>query len=208
MKLAYVMFGFFLSSCALLAPTASVHLVRVRADYSLNAADTTATLLQINTNMHVEFTLNGSNTVSIAPGESDFTAEGIQTGWYYLDVVGAETWVRNVPVYLPGGGKMSFDIGNDYLDIGGRTFFDSYQEKSTMYPFYPVFSLNCYGCDFQPLIRFDGVPLTITQPWTTVTPGWHTIEIYSPLDHVDLHYRTLFDSYTITQFDLYPVSMF
>lgn len=208
MKTAYVLFALLFSSCTFLVPTASVHIAGVRSDYALDATDTTAVILVINTNMHVDFTMNGSNTVRVNPGEEYFAAQGIRSGWYYLDFVGATTWVRNVPVYLRGGSRIPFEVGANYLDIDGRTFFNSYQEKSTLYPFYPALSLNCYGCDFRPLIRFDGAEMVITQPWMTVTPGWHTIEIYSPLDHVQLYYRTLFDNYTITQFDLYPVSMF
>lgn len=196
------------SSCALLVPTASVNITWVSSDYTLRAADTTATILLINSDMHADFTLNGSNMIIIKPGEMDFVADGIKSGWYYMDVVGADTWMRNVPVYLHGGKELSLDIGKNYLDINGRTFFDAYQDKSTLYPFYPSFSLNCYGCDFEPVVRFDGADIVINQPWTTVTPGWHTIEIYSPLDHVQLYYRTLYDSYTITQVDLYPISMF
>lgn len=196
------------SSCALLIPTVSVHITGISPDSALNASDTTAIILSINTNMHADFNFNGSNIVNLRPGQEDFVVNGIQTGWYYMDVVGTDIRIVNIPVYLRGGEKLPLDIGRDYLDINGRTFFDSYQEKSTLYPFYPVFSLNCYGCEFEPVIRFDGAQITIAQSWTTVTPGWHTIEIYSPLDHVQLYYRTLFDSYTITQIDLYPISMF
>lgn len=209
MKLAsFLLLTLLLSSCALLIPTASVHITGIQPDSTLNASDTTAIILSINTNMNADFNFNGSNTVSLKPGEENFFVNGIQTGWYYMDIVGTDIRMRNVPVYLHGGGTLPLDIGRDYLDIDGRTFFDSYQEKSTLYPFYPVFSLNCYGCEFEPVIRFDGTQIAITQPWTTVTPGWHTIEIYSPLDHVQLYYRTLFDSYTVTQIDLYPISMF
>lgn len=208
MKFAYVMLGFLFSSCALLTPEASIHITAVRADYGLSADDTTAAILQLNTNMYTEFNLNGSNILKMEPGEESFVVEGIRTGWYYADIVGADTRIHNLPVHLKGGGETTFEIAKNYLDIDGRTFFNSYQEKSTLYPFYPQLSLNCYGCDFQPMIRFDGAPVVVTQPWMTVAPGWHTIEIYSPLDHVQLYYRTLFDSYTITQFDLYPISMF
>ncbi len=208
MKSASILFAVLFSSCALLVPTASVHLIRVSGDYQLGATDTTKTILIISTNMHVDFNLNGSNIIKLAPGEWYYVADGIGPGWYYLNAVGANTWVRNVPVYLNGGDEIPIVIGANYLDIDKRTFFDSYQEKSTLYSFYPMLSLNCFGCTTQPLLRFDGNETTITQPWITVTPGWHTIEIYSPLDHVQLYYRTLFDNYTITQFDLYPVPMF
>ncbi len=208
MRPVYVLLAFLFSSCALLVPKAIVHITPVSSDYRLGAADTTATILLVNSNMHADFSLNGSNTIRLKPGEKDFVAVGIRTGWYYMDVVGTTTWMRNVPVYLNGGKEFSVDIGKDYLDINGRTFFNSYQEKSTLYPFYPSFSFNCYGCYYQPVVKFDGADMVISQPWTTVTPGWHTIEIYSPLDHVQLYYRTLYDSYTITQIDLYPISMF
>ncbi len=196
------------SSCALFIPTASVHISGVAPDYVLNASDTTAIILSLSTNMHADFSLNGSNTISLRPGEKEYVANGIQTGWYYMDIVGTDTWMHNVPVYLRGSRTLTVDIGKDYLDIDGRTFFDSYQEKNTLYPFYPAFSLNCYGCEYRPIIKLDGTEITITRPWTTLDPGWHTIEIYSPLDHMQIHYRTLFDSYTVTQIDLYPISMF
>lgn len=208
MKLAYVLLGFLFSSCALLLPSESISLVPVTADYSLARGDTTGALLHVAANLQVEFTLNGSNTMEIRPGESEILAGGIQTGWYYINIIGDEMRVVNLPVYLHGGHETSFTIAHNYLDIDGRTFFNSYQEKSTQYPFYPQWSFTCYGCNFQPLIRFDGSEITITRPWMTITPGWHTIEIYSPLDHVQLYYRRLFDSFTITQFDLYPVHMF
>ncbi len=208
MKLASVFFAVLFSSCALLAPTASVHLTKVESDYNLPADDTTKSILIINTNMHVDFNLSGSNIIKLTPGTWEFVADGIQEGWYYVDIVGAATWVRNVPVYFYGGDQISFDVGPDHLDIDGRIFFDSYKEKNTLYPFYPLLSMNCFGCTAQPILRLDGSQIAVTQPWMTVSPGWHTIEIYSPLDHVQLYYRTLFDNYTITQFDLYPVSMF
>lgn len=208
MKPAYVLLAFVFSSCALFVPTASVHIAEVPSDFKFDAADTTAAILSVSSNMYAQFRMNGANTVDLNPGSANFVAEGIRRGWYFFDIVGAETWVRNLPVYLTGADTISFVIAHNYLDIDGRTFFNSYQEKSLHYPFYPALSLNCYGCNFQPVIKFDGSNMRLTPPWTTVTPGWHTIDIYSPLDHVQLHYRTLFDNYTVTQFDLYPVSMF
>ncbi len=208
LRAAYLLLAFVISSCALFVPTASVHITGVPLDYSLSSSDTTKEILSISSNMSAQFRLNGSNTVPLKPGDEDLIAEGVHAGWYYFDIVGAETWVRNVPVYLTGADSISFVVAHNYLDINGRTFFNSYQEKSVRYPFYPVISLNCYGCNYQPAIKFDGSDMVLTPPWTTVAPGWHTIDIYSPLDHVQLHYRTLFDNYTITQFDLYPVSMF
>jgi hypothetical protein len=196
------------SSCAFFAPVASVHLSMVPESYRPLTTDTTKTLFIIDTDMHLDFNLNGSNIIKSDPGEREYVADGIEPGWYYLDVVGSNTWVRNVPVYLNGGDEIQVDAGPDHLDIGGRIFFNSYQEKSTIYSFYPMLLLRCFGCSTEPSLRFDGSPMVITQSWTTVMPGWHTIEIYSPLDHVQLYYRALFDNYTITQFDFYPVSTF
>ncbi len=208
MKLASVLFAVMFSSCAFLVPTVSVHLARVTADYQLGATDTTKTILSINTSMPADFNMNGSNMISLKPGEAYYVVDGIQPGWYYFNIVGVETWVRNMPVYINGGDEIPFDIGPDHVDVDGKPFFNSYQEKSTLYSFYPMLSLNCFGCTVRPLVRFDGSEMAPTQAWITVSPGWHTIEIYSPLDHVQLYYRTLFDNYTITQFDLYPVLMY
>ncbi len=208
MRAAYALLAFVLSSCAFFVPTASVHITEVPSGFRFSSVDTTAVILSVSSNMYAQFRLNGANSFSVTPGSEDLLADGIHKGWYFFDIVGAETWIRNLPVYLAGADTVSFTIAHNYLDIDGRIFFNSYQEKSLQYPFYPVLSLNCYGCNFQPVIKFDGTSMILTPPWTTVTPGWHTIDIYSPLDHVQLHYRTLFDNYTITQFDLYPVSMF
>ncbi len=206
MKVASILFAVMFSSCAMLTPVASLHLVRVPSDYQLGATDTTKTILAINTKMHVEINLNGSDIIKLSPGEWSYVADGIEPGWYYLDVIGAETRVRNVPMYLYGGDEVPIDIGPDHLDIDGAAFFSSRRQRSTLYSFYPLLSVNCYGCTVQPQLKFDGSPMAVTRPWTTVAPGWHTIEIYSPFDHIDLYYRALFDNYTITQFDFYPVS--
>ncbi len=208
LKIAAVLVATAFSSCALLVPTAVVNLERVPADYVIAPTDTTESVLEISSNMHADFSLNGSNMVKLEPGDWEYLAAGIAPGWYYMNIVSADTWVRNVPVFLRGGDRVPIDVGPNHLDIDGKIFFDSYQGKSTLYSFYPMLSLSCYGCTTQPLLRFDGNETAVTQPWITVTPGWHSIEIYSPLDHVQLYYRTLFDNYTITEFELHPISTF
>ncbi|HQT92439.1 MAG TPA: hypothetical protein PL001_10480, partial [Candidatus Kryptobacter bacterium] len=81
MKLASVLFAVMFSSCAFLVPTVSVHLARVTADYQLGATDTTKTILSINTSMPADFNMNGSNMISLKPGETYYVADGIEPGW-------------------------------------------------------------------------------------------------------------------------------
>ena len=201
------MFAITFSSCALLKPSASVQLLRIPSDFELGATDTTKTVLFFDSNINVDFDLSGSKRVAIHPGVSQLLADGISPGWYYVDVVGANTWVRGLPVYLNGGDSVSFDIGSNHLGVDGRTFFSAFQEKSTRYSFTPMLSLNCFGCTARPLLKFDRNQVDYVPPWVAVSPGWHTIEIYSPFDNVQLYYRTLFDNFTVTQFNLYPIRM-
>lgn len=201
------LFAVALCSCALLKPSASVGLYKVPSSYELGAYDTTKTVFVFDTGIYVDFDLSGSRRVAVRPGLSRFLAEGISPGWHYIDVIGASMWVRGLPVYLSGGDSVAIEVGNDYLNLDGRTFFSARRTKSTQFSFVPALAMNCVGCGAMPLLKFDGEQLDYVPPWVAVEPGWHTIEIYSPFDNVQLYYRALFDNYTITQFILYPVSM-
>lgn len=191
----------------MLQPTAIVHLVRVGDNFVLSAGDTTETLFDVDTRIHTQFDLNGSNRVGVAPGIWKYLADGIAPGWHYIDLIGTTVWVRGVPVYLRGGDTVSVDLGDNHMALDGMPFFEVYQDKNIYYSFTPMFSLNCYGCNWYPEIKFDGSVMNYTAPWVAVDAGWHTIEITSPLDNVHLYYRTLFDNYTVTRFNLYPVQM-
>ncbi len=207
LRLALVLLAVVFSSCALFTPVTAVNILRVPGDYELKASDTTYTVFDLNTLIHLEFDLNGSNRIAVSPGDSHYLASGIRQGWYYADVIGANMWVRGMPVYLTGGDVISLEITNNYINVDGRPFFNAYQEKSTQYPFTPMLSLTCTGCTAQPQLKFDGNEVNYVPPWISITAGWHTIQIYSPFDNVQLYYRTLFDNYTVTRFDLYPVNM-
>jgi hypothetical protein len=200
-------FSFMFSSCALLKPSASIGLSKISDDYQLNQNDTTKTVIDFNSKINFDFDLSGSQRVSIHPGRSRFLADGVSPGWFYLDFIGSSMWVRGLPVYLIGGDTVSLDIDNNYLDIDGMSFFDARQNKSTQYSFVPALLLSCVGCTREPILKLDGQQVDYTTPWISVDAGWHTIEIYSPFDNVNLYYRTLFDNYTITEFTLYPVAM-
>lgn len=207
LKLIFVSFAVLFSSCALFTPIATVNLLKVSYDYELGASDTTETIFDLNTRIQFEFDLNGSNRVGVQPGDSRYLATGVKPGWYYVDVIGANMWVRGMPVYLTGGNVVSLEVTNNYIDVDGHPYFNAYQEKSTQYPFTPMLSLSCTGCTAEPLLKFDGNQINYIAPWVSVSAGWHTIEIYSPFDNVQLYYRTLFDNYTVTRFNLYPVNI-
>jgi len=196
-----------LSSCALLEPSASIQLSRVSDDYYLDVNDTTKTIITMDSDIDMNFDLSGSERLSMRPGFSHLLASDVVPGWYYMDIIGASMWVRGVPVYLWGGDTISIEVGNDYLDIDGKIFFEAEQQKGTQYPFVPAFSLNCVGCTRMPQLKFDDQQVNYLPPWVSIAAGWHTIEIYSPFDNVRLYYRTLFDNYSITQFTFYPVTM-
>ncbi len=181
--------------------------MKVPGGFELGANDTTKTILIFDSGINVDFDLSGSNRIALQPGVSLRLADGISPGWYYADVIGASMWVRGLPVYFSGGDTVSFEIGNNHLNVDGRTFFSAFQEKSTRYPFTPMLSLRCTGCTARPLLKFDRNQVDYVPPWVAVSPGWHTIEIYSPFDNVQLYYRTLFDNFTVTQFNLYPIRM-
>ncbi len=207
MRLAFVSFAVVFSSCALFVPTATVNLLQVPGDYELGATDTTDTIFDLSTRIHIDFDISGSNRTAVRPGDWHYLATGIKPGWYYVDVIGADMWVRGMPVYLLGGDVVSLGVSDNHIDIDGRAYFDATQEKSTSFPFTPMLSLKCTGCTAEPLLKFDGNQVNYVPPWIAVSAGWHTIEIYSPFDNVQLYYRTLFDNYTVTRFNLYPVNM-
>lgn len=206
MRLAFVSFAVAFSSCALFVPTATVNLLQVSGDYELGATDTTDTIFDLSTGIHIDFDISGSNRIAIRPGDWHYLATGIKPGWHYVDVIGADMWVRGMPVYLLGGDVVSIGVGENYIDIDGRTYFDASQEKSTSFPFTPMLSLQCNGCTTEPVLKFDGTQMNYVPPWIAVSAGWHTIQIYSPFDNVQLYYRTLFDNYTVTRFTLYPIN--
>ncbi len=191
----------------MLHPTATVKLVRVQDRFEPSPVDTTQTILMIKANMDFEFDMNGSERIAMNSGSSRLLADGISPGWYYLDVIGPTMWVRGLPVYLVGGDTMTLDVDNDYIDVDGSPVFDVRQEKSTTFSFVPGLSMSCAGCTRAPVLKFDGRQLEYIPPWISIEAGWHTIEIFSPFDNVNLYYRTLFDNYTITEFTLYPVQM-
>ncbi len=196
-----------LSSCALLRPSASIGLSRVPDDYQLGLFDTTKTVFDFDSNINLDFDLNGSKRISIHPGFSQLLADGTSPGWFYIDVIGSSMWVRGLPIYLIGGDTVSVEVDNDYLDVNGRTFFVAQQEKGTQLSFVPALSMRCEGCTRAPILKFDEQQVDYIPPWISIEAGWHTIEIYSPFDNVNLYYRALFDNYTITEFTLYPVLM-
>ncbi len=205
-----------LSSCAMLKPSISIGLSRISDDYQLNQNDTTKAVLDVDSKINFDFDLRGSKRISIHPGFSRFLADGVSPGWFYIDVIGTSTWVRGLPVYLSGGDTVSLDIDDNYLDVDGRPFFMVEQDKSMQFSFVPELSLRCVGCTRAPILRFDGKQVKNVPPensrfsrqtWISVNAGWHTIETYSPLDNVNLYYRTLFDNYTITELTLYPILM-
>lgn len=196
-----------LSSCALLKPSVSISLSKVSNDFQLNQYDTTKTAFYFDSKINLDFDLNGSERISVHHGVSRLLADGVSPGWFYLDVIGSSMWVRGLPVYLVGGDTVSLDIDNNYLDINGRSFFAVQQDRSMQFSFIPDLSLSCVGCTRAPMLKFDGQQVDYVPPWISIDAGWHTIEIYSPFDNVNLYYRTLFDNYTITEFTLYPVSM-
>ncbi len=199
--------SFALSSCAVLRPSPTVNLSEISDDYRFDPYDTTETVFNIESSVDVDFDLSGSQRVSVHRGSSRLLADGVTQGWSYMDVIGSNMWVRGLPVYLMGGDSVSIDIDNNYLDIDGRSFFDVRQDKSTRYSFVPELSLSCVGCTREPILKFDGKQVDYIPPWISIDAGWHTIEIYSPFDNVNLYFRTLFDNYTITGFTLYPVLM-
>lgn len=199
--------SFLISSCALLKPTASIELSRVPSDYSLDLSDTTKTILMFDSRINFDFDLNGSDRITVRPGFSQTLASGISPGWFYMDVIGATMWVRGLPVYLFGGDSVLIDVDNDHLSLDGAEFFTVSKEKSTTLPFVPSLSISCVGCTARPQLKFDNQQVNYLPPWIAIDPGWHTIEIYSPFDNVELYYRTLFDNYSITRFTLYPFSM-
>jgi len=195
------------SSCALLRPSASIEIYEVTDDYRIDPYDTTKTVFDFDSNINIDFDISGSDRISVRQGLSSLLADGISPGWFYIDVIGANLWVRGLPVYLIGGDTVTIDVDSYHLDIDGRPFFAARQEKSTEFSFVPVLSMSCAGCTRQPTLRFDGQQVEFVPPWISLDAGWHTIEIYSPFDHVNLYYRTLFDSFTVTEFTLYPVLM-
>ncbi len=199
--------SFSFSSCALLKPSTSIELSRVPNNYSLEPFDTTKTIFMFDSKINLDFDLNGSNRIGVRAGFSQMLANGISPGWFYLDVVGAAMWVRGLPVYLIGGDTVSIEVDNNHLNIDRREFFTARQEKSTAFPFIPALSINCVGCTVAPRLKLDDQEVDYVPPWIEVEPGWHTIEIYSPFDNVQVYYRTLFDNYSITQFTFYPISM-
>ncbi len=216
MKAVSLLLAFSFSSCALLKPTATVRLTRVSDLTSLVAGDSTETMFEIDSGIHTEFDLNGSNRVSIDPGSWNYIAKGIEPGWHYIDLIDNTVWLRGVPVWLRGADSISISFGDNYLILNNRPVFEVYQYKNINYPFTPAFSLRCYGCNWNPVIKLDGSRINYVPPpnnsisgqaWMAVDAGWHTIEIDSPLDNVHLYYRTLFDNYTETEFSLYPVQM-
>ncbi len=187
--------------------SASVGLSEVPNSFELGIQDTTKAVFVFDSGIYMDFDLSGSRRVSVRPGASQFLAEGILPGWYYIDVIGASMWVRGLPVYLSGGDSVAIQVGNDYLELNGRTFFSATQTRSTLFAFVPALAMDCVGCTTMPLLKFDGEQVDYIPPWVAVDPGWHTIEIYSPFDNVQLYYRTLFDNYTITRFTIYPISV-
>jgi hypothetical protein len=206
MRLVAVL-AFAFSSCALLKPSTSIGLSEVSDNYQLGMYDTTKTIFDFDSGMNIDFDLNGSDRISVHPGSSRLLANGVSPGWFYIDVIGSSMWVRGLPVYLIGGDTVSIDVDNNYLDVDGRSFFTARQEKSTQFSFVPALSISCVGCTRALTLKFDEQQVDYVPPWISIDAGWHTIEIYSPFDNVNLYYRTLFDNYTITEFTLYPVSM-
>jgi hypothetical protein len=207
LKLGFIFVSLLLSSCALLRPTATVRLIKVSGEHELNADDTTKTIFMFDSKINLDFDLNGSQRVAVDPGSSSLLADGIAPGWFYMDLIGASTWVRGLPVYLIGGDTVLIDVDNDYIAVDGTAFFTAQREKSTQFSYVPALSMRCIGCTRQPILKFDGQQVDYVPPWISVDAGWHTIEIYSPFDNVNLYYRALFDNYTETEFTFYPVAM-
>jgi len=199
--------AFAFSSCALLKPSTSIGLFKVSDNYQLSIFDTTKTIFDFDSGINIDFDLNGSDRLSVQPGFTRLLANGVSPGWFYIDVIGSSMWVRGLPVYLIGGDTVLIGVDNDYLNVDGRSFFTARQEKSTLFSFVPELSMSCVGCTRAPILKFDGQEVDYIPPWISIDAGWHTIEIYSPFDNVNLYYRTLFDNYTMTEFKLYPESM-
>ncbi|HEY9165934.1 MAG TPA: hypothetical protein VIS48_07215 [Candidatus Kryptonia bacterium] len=196
-----------ISSCALLQPAVTVRFSKVAGNFELGTGDTNKTVIHLNSQIYLDFDLSGSDRISIHPGVTQLLADGISPGWYYADFIGADMWVRGVPVYLSGEDKLSVEVANNQLVIDGRAFFGAQTQKSTAYPFLPSLSLTCNGCTSRPQLKFDGQVVDYVPPWVSVAAGWHSVEIYSPFDRVELYYRALFDNYSVTEFDLYPVKV-
>lgn len=206
MRLVSVL-SFSLSSCALLKPSASIGISVVPDNYSLEPYDTTETIFIFDSKINLDFDLNGSDRIVVRPGFSHMLANGISPGWFYMDVIGATMWVRGLPVYLIGGDTVLIEVDDNQLDVDSMEFFTAHQEKSTALPFVPALSINCIGGTAAPHLKLDDQEVDYVPPWIEVDPGWHTIEIYSPFDNVQLYYRTLFDNYSITRFTFYPIAM-
>ncbi|HUI30930.1 MAG TPA: hypothetical protein VLX91_12000 [Candidatus Acidoferrales bacterium] len=196
-----------LSSCAFLRPSISIGLSRVSNNYVVNPFDTTKTIFTVDSKIDFDFDLSGSYRISIRHGHSRVLAKGVSPGWFYVDVIGASMWVRGLPLYLIGGDSVSIQVANNYLNVDGKTFFMAQQEKSTQFSYDPSLSISCVGCTRKPTLKFDDEEMNYVPPSISAAAGWHTIEIYSPFDNVDLYFRTLFDNYTITEFTLYPILM-
>jgi len=199
---------FVLASCSVLQPTASVHIFSVERDKPFETSDTLAVLIGIDSETDFVFDINGSNQIHSSSGEKTFLAEKIRTGWYYADIIGNEMWVRGMPIYLKGGGSTYIQFLKTGVYVNYKPFFKVEIDKSIYNPFAPVLTVGCFGCNGAPDFQIDHVRVNPIQPYIPLSADWHSIEIYSPADNIQIYYRALFSNYSITRFTLYPVENF
>ena len=143
-------------------------------------------------------------------------ADGFSSGWAYIDVTSANTWVRGIPVYLSGGDTASIEIYNIHLAIDGAAFFSAWEEKSTQYSFVPSWLMQCVDYRRKPSVKLAGRQIDYVpsvgngsrrRGLRSIAAGLHTINIYSLFDNVIIHHRSLYDIYTVNKLGLCPVSM-
>lgn len=203
-----ILFVFTLPSCSSFRPTGSVRLFPERTNTSLETSDTLKTLIYINSEADFVFDINGSNQVHSSSGEKAFLAEGIRSGWYYADIVGNEIWVRGMPVYLKGGDVTYIQFLKTGVYVNYRPFFTVERYKSIYNSFTPFLTVGCRGCSGPPHFSIDNTPVNPVQPYIPLSAEWHSIEVYSPMDNIQLYYRDLFSNYTVTRLMLYPVESY
>ncbi|MGC8594480.1 MAG: hypothetical protein ACP5MI_02610 [Candidatus Kryptoniota bacterium] len=197
-----------LASCSTLQPTASVHIFPAEINTALATPDTMSILINIDSETDFVFDVNGSNQIHSSSGEKMFLARNISTGWYYADIVGNEMWVRGMPIYLKRGGDIYIQFLKTGVYVNYKPFFKVEKSKSIYNSFTPILTIGCYGCSGPPEFRIDNARINPVQPYIPLSAEWHSIEIYSPMDNIQLYYRDLFANYTVTTLILYPVESF
>jgi len=161
--------------------------------------------LSFDSKIYFDFDLTGSERVTLSPGVNRFAIDYAKPGWHLADIIGSDMWVRGLPVYMSGGDRVTFDIGENYVRVDGRVCFVAATTRSVQYSYDPTINLRCNDCTIMPTVIIDGSTLNYTFPQFAFKSGWHSIEIRDSHDNVDIYYSRTFSNYTVTEIAIYPV---